>query len=620
MAFPVAFAVMILSLVACMTPILHAQVLSPDALADRLHREHPRLLARGEDFDRLLAALATDAILQRWRDALVSRGERVIGEPVSEYEIPDGKRLLATSRRVVERVMLLGMLHRLDGDARWSERAWRELEAAAAFPDWNPSHFLDTAEMTYAFALGYDWMHDAWSDEQRAVLRRAIVEKGLTPALACYRGEESYGWWTRSTHNWNQVCNGGVLVGALAVADEEPELAAEVIGHAVRLLPAAMTHFAPDGGWNEGPAYWHYAIRYNVPAIAALVSALGDDFGLASVEGFADAGWFPIFITGPTGRTFNFADGGDGTLVVPEMLWLAKRFDQPAFARYQLGLHGLEASLAPRLSRPPRVAPFDLLWYDAALAQAPQPEPPLVKHFRGLDAVTLRSAWGDADAWFVGVKAGRNGVNHGHLDAGSFVLDWAGERWVVDLGSDNYNLPHYFGKDRWTYYRHRAEGHNTLVINPDAEPDQDTRATTRVLGVEERDAGGEARLDLTAAYARHATRVRRDVRLGGAGVELVDDVTLHEPGAVWWFVHTRSEVVLSDDGRAATLRQGGRTLRVRLESPNDAAFALMPARPLPSSPDPAGQDANEGVRKLAIELRSVGEARIAVRFEPGDAE
>ena len=28
---------------------------------------------------------------------------------------------------------------------------------AARFEDWNPSHFLDVAEMTFALAIGYDW-------------------------------------------------------------------------------------------------------------------------------------------------------------------------------------------------------------------------------------------------------------------------------------------------------------------------------------------------------------------------------------------------------------------------------------------------------------------------------
>ena len=28
------------------------------------------------------------------------------------------------------------------------------------FEDWNPSHFLDVAEMTAGLAIGYDWLYD----------------------------------------------------------------------------------------------------------------------------------------------------------------------------------------------------------------------------------------------------------------------------------------------------------------------------------------------------------------------------------------------------------------------------------------------------------------------------
>ena len=48
----------------------------------------------------------------------------------------------------------------------------KELRAAAAFPDWNPSHFLDTAEMTHAFAIGYDWLYEGLGPEARGVQRR----------------------------------------------------------------------------------------------------------------------------------------------------------------------------------------------------------------------------------------------------------------------------------------------------------------------------------------------------------------------------------------------------------------------------------------------------------------
>lgn len=84
------------------------------------------------------------------------------------------------------RVYSLGLVYQVTGEEKYAARAWSELEAAAAFTDWNPDHFLDTAEMTHAFAIGYDWLYDYLTEEQRQLLRRAILELGLHPALETY--------------------------------------------------------------------------------------------------------------------------------------------------------------------------------------------------------------------------------------------------------------------------------------------------------------------------------------------------------------------------------------------------------------------------------------------------
>jgi hypothetical protein len=195
------------------------------------------------------------------------------------------------------------MVYRLDGNNRWVERAWQELEAAANFPDWNPRHFLDTAEMTHGFAIGYDWFFDAWTPEQRKTIRNAMIEKGLKPALNVYHGNpKPSSPWNKVRHNWNQVCNGGIGIGALAIADEEPALAGELLNAGLNSIQLAMAEFAPDGAWAEGPGYWNYATTYNVALLAALESALGTDYGLSTIPGFADCGLFPIYATGPSAK------------------------------------------------------------------------------------------------------------------------------------------------------------------------------------------------------------------------------------------------------------------------------------------------------------------------------
>jgi hypothetical protein len=575
----------------------------PEEILQRLRLEHPRLLASAHDFTALGQQSGASPDRGRWLNRVRKRAERVLAEAPSRYEIPDGMRLLSTSRRVLDRVYTLALLYRLDGDERYAERAWQELRTAAAFVDWNPSHFLDTAEMTHAFAIGYDWLHDRWDEAQRAALRAAIIEKGLKPALECYRGTASFGKWVKAPHNWNQVCNGGIGMGALAIAEDEPELAGEILRAALQSLPLAMEQFAPDGAWAEGPGYWRYATYYNVVFLAALETALGTDFGLSRTPGFSETGFFPIYLTGPLGRTFNYADGSDSAIRAPQMFWLARRFQQPAYAVYQRRVG------APRA--------LDLLWFDPQGDTQDIDGAPLDRYFRGAEVVTFRSRWDDPDALFIGFKAGHNKVNHSHLDLGTFVLDALGSRWAVDLGADDYNLPGYWGKKRWTYYRMRAEGHNTLVLNPGADPDQDPAAVAPILRFRSDPEEALAIADLTPAYAHHAQRVWRGLQLRERRQVLVqDEIEAEKPVEVWWSMHTPATVRVSDDGQSATLTQGEARLWARLLSPAVGRFTVMVAEPLPTSPRPDGQARNEGVRKLAIRLDDATDVRLAVLLVP----
>ena len=591
-------AVMICSTVFAADPL----VPPADQILSTLRPGHPRVLVTADDFQRLRQQVKTDQTLRQWHAALREEATEILAAPPSQYEIPDGKRLLATSRQVMGRIYTLAMLYQLDGDRRYLDRAWTELNTAANFKDWNPSHFLDTAEMTHAFAIGYDWLYDAWSPQQRKTLRDAMVRHGLTPGLRSYRGEESYGRWTKARHNWNQVCNGGLAMGALAVADEEPALAAEILTSGLESLKLAMHEFAPDGAWAEGPGYWAYATRYTVPYLAALTSALGSDFGYSEYPGFAQTGDFAIYITSPTRHTFNFADGSDSPLKAPHMFWLARRFKNPYYAAFALKHAEPDAR--------------DLLWYTPPPAELD--ELFTEKYFRGAEVVTMRSEWNNPDAIFIGFKAGDNKVNHSHLDLGSFVLDAMGVRWAVDLGKENYNLPAFFGDKRWTYFRNRAESHNTLLINPANGADQDPRAETEIVTFEERPCCAWTIADLTAAYAEHARSVKRGVGLMEDREQVViqDEISLKEPGEVYWLMHTAADIRISPDGRTAELSHDGQRLIARLREPGSARFTVAPAGPLPSSPNPPNQTPNGYYQRLTVHLKNVQDVRLVVNLTP----
>jgi len=575
-----------------------------DAILATLRPGHPRLLLLPEDVERIRQAIERDATARSYHAAVRTSGERLLTQPVSE-RVLKGPRLLDVSRAVLERVYTLALLFRLDGDRRWAERAAAEMRAAAAFVDWNPSHFLDVAEMSHALAIGYDWLHDALPDDARAAIRGALVEKGLRAGEAAYKQKA---WWAQDRFNWNNVCNGGLLAAALCLADETPDLARFVAYRAVTGLPKALESYAPDGAWAEGPGYWGYATQYTVLAFAALQTALGTDFGLSTMRGLPETGLFRLHSVGPTRLFFNFADAGERAGDEPSLFWLARRYDSPLYA-----WGGRDAAGAAGSSATAR----DLIWHDARGSKDELAAVGADARYTGDHLVFMRSAWADPRAIYVAVKGGDNKANHSHLDLGTFVLDAFGQRWALDLGPDDYDLPGYFenvqspASRRWTYYRLRTEGHNTLTLDGQ---NQDPRAVAPIARFSSRPDAASAVVDLTAAYApAGARRVQRGVALldSRSRVLVQDEIDTAKASEIRWAMHTRAAVGIGEAGTIARLVLGGVSLEARLVEPAGARFLVEEVTvPPPQRPI-------TGTRRLIVRLPDKTAAtRIAVLLTP----
>jgi hypothetical protein len=571
-----------------------------------LKRVHPRIVADAAAFDRVRTLVSAEPHPKRWYQSIRREATELLGKPASRYEIPDGKRLLSVSRQVKERVQVLALVYRLEKDRRCLDRVWSEIEAASRFRDWNPSHFLDTAEMTYAFAVAYDWLYQDWTEAQRATMRQAIVQLGLRPGMKVYGSAK--GWHTNE-NNWNQVCNGGLGAGALAIAEEEPELAASILENAIRSLPLAMKHYAPDGAGTEGATYWDYGARFNILLLSSLEAALGSDFGLSRIPGFADSGLYQIHMAGAGRMAFDFADCGLRRLSAPAHFWMARRFNRPEYSWYRY---------SELTDRERNGSVLDLLWYDPSGKDYDSARLPLDKYFREAECVAMRGSWKDPDAMAVAIQGGRNNnlSGHRHLDLGSFILDANGERWFMDSGVDHETyLTHRNHIPRPDFYRIRAEGHNTLVINPDRGPDQSMTATARVISFESRQDRARSVLDLSEAYAGKARKVVRTCTLlDRRRFNVTDRVEADAPVDVWWFAHTGAGVALDASRRRATLTRNGKRFVAELAGPSGAAFEVRDATPLPSSPDPKPQAGNKGRRKLAVRLPGARSVELSVSF------
>ncbi len=568
-----------------------------------LRKEHPRLMLTDQRLAELKVRHAQDPLLQRYVKDVLAEADRLLDAAVLRHEKPDGIRLLFVSRACLHRVSTLGLAFRWTGDRRYLDAALRDLRAVCAFPDWNPIHFLDTAEMATAVGIGYDWLYNALDEETRAGIREALLRLGLEPGRLAYT-EGRYGF-PKVDNNWNQVCNFGLTVGALAVADTDPEVAATIVSGAVASLPRAMRHYAPHGAWMEGPAYWGYATIYSCYGIAALDTALGSDQGTSHFPGFSESGFFPLYGTGPTGSYLCYADAHLLARREPQacLFFLAGKFGHAEFAD---GEHDL--------LRDRKAGAFHVVWYQPHTDKVWRRD--LDRYFAGpVQVALLRSAWEDANALWVGAKAGFNQVAHGHLDLGNFEMDALGVRWALDLGADNYNLPGYWdgrvdGK-RWSYYRLNSLSHNVCTLDGKS---QSVTGKARLTRWHTGPDAGTAVIDLTSAYPE-ATRAARGIRLlRREGAVLVqDEFALPEAHDLTWGMTTAAEIRIEDDG-SAILQQAGKSLHVRVLAPAGARFEAASAER--GKPDAE----NRGIRRLLLPLKGArGDQRIAVLLAPAGA-
>lgn len=599
-------------LLLAVVPNSPAAITTTDILSG-LRPEHPRLLITSNDLATIRTAASTNsetaAILRRTEQA----ARTALSKPLLTYD-KKGKRLLSVSREALRRIVLWSFAYRVTGDKSFAGRAEREMLNLAAFTDWNPSHFLDTAEMTAALAIGYDWLFDALSVSNRAVLRTAIVTKGLDPALD---PKAKWNGWQRTENNWNQVCFGGLTLGALAVAETEPARAREILTRARTNNPAGLRPYAPDGIYPEGPSYWNYGTTYQVVMLSALETALGTDWNLAASPGFLASAAAIVEQTGPSGRPFNFADGGEAVAFRTALFWFAQKLKRPDLVHFQHLL--LRDRLADDHHALPEEQMLPLLakWTTTLPTPIPPPDLPLAWRGDGPNPIGIfRSSWTDSNALFLAFKGGSAGVNHGHMDAGAFVLDADGVRWACDLGAQDYYSIESKGwslfrrtqdSDRWRVYRLNNFSHSTLTLGGQlhqmAGDARITRFTTN-----------EAEVDLSAIFSGQAKRVTRRFTVGpDRSVLIQDEITGAKTGLpVRWQMVTRAQV--RPAGRRVELRQEGRTLHASLQQPADATFSVSDAQP----PDDGVNQKNPNTRILTVNttMPASGQLVLTVQLDP----
>ena len=608
---------------------------SGEKIISKIKSERPRILTDTENLDNVKKLIDSDSRFLRMKEMLLFRADDIcLKEPVKRKKI--GVRILESARSVATRIETLAIAYMVSNDTMYAERCYKEMENACKWKEdesgegnWNEYvHFLDSAELGCAMAIGFDSLYGFISDEQKKFIVDKTYENFLSRAIEIYGGNYNGAPWCKSASNWAFVCAGSVLCASLSFAgcgfDEYEYDYRFLLSQAIHSLEYPMAGFYPDGIWVEGSDYWDYATLYLCKgALAPLLFSCGETFSLSSATGLEKTLSSLDMIQSGAGGGFNYADSSTDKQAGAQGYLLARFSGNKSLADAWYERRNSIITVTDK----GWASGLELLWYAPSGVESSF-NCGNDAYFRGSGIGVMKSGNKTSDT-YVGIKGGEcNHLYHAHMDLGSFIFSDEGKRFAIDLGADNYDIEGgcwgYYG---YTLYRKRPEGHNCIVINPRKDIAEkyyggqlvDTYATLCENGFKSSFSSAYMKVDLSAPYALDTSEYIRGFYLGDDRNSLTvqDEFTLIEDNSeIYWFMHTKATIDIDDDKKGAKLTLGDKTLYVRaLCSVDNWYFEKRDAAPFEGiSPERPEQNTNEGISKLTLVAHGSGKITISVKM------
>ena len=560
--------------------------------------EHPRLLLiKGAEKD-LLKNINKDVYWREMHSSVLAEADIMLDLAYNERKLI-GKRLLDVCRDNLRRVFFLSYAYRMTNDQKYSDRAEAEMLHIAAFQDWNPQHFLDVAEMTLAMSIGYDWNYERLSAKSRKIISESITEKGLKPSM-----DNSHNYWLREINNWNQVCNTGISMGALAVYEENPGLSVELLNRAILSLPNAMKEYGPDGAYPEGVGYWGYGTSFNAIFLDAMDKIYHSDFGLTKAPGFMGTGLFLQHMITPAMNPFSYSDAGQKCSFESTVFWFYSKTKDPTLLYNQKRFY--ESDVNKKYLRE-RLFPVALLWgagSGASLSKVSEPSDLMWVTQSRIPVAAMRSSWSNENVIYLGFKGGSASSGHAHMDAGSFFFEADGVRWGLDLGMQKYEIVEKEGVDlwnfkqnstRWDVYRYNNFVHNTLTLN---DQKQLVNGSADIATFSKDPQLMYVTSNLTSVYGNDVKQAQRAVALVDKSYVLIEDkiTTLDHSVKLRWNMTTEATKMEIISGNMILLRMGSKKLFMKVEGVSE----LIPYFKV-ATPTKAYESPNPGISIMGFE-------------------
>ena len=352
-------------------------------------------------------------------------------------------------------------------------------------------------------------------------------------------------WWGGATgsktNNWCPWIVSNVLFTA-AILEKDNYTRERVVTKSISYLDNFLECYEPDGGCDEGPAYWGAAGASLFDCLELIEDLSGGSVSVYDSELIRNIGdyIYKVNITG--NRYVNFADCAPKTDPTTGLLI---RFGEKTGSQFLTAFGKKQAKYGDYFFSQSHMY-RSLKWLYTPFAKEENCPMPLWSVLPNLGVITAREFEDSEVGMFLAAKAGNNGEMHNHNDCGNFMVYYNGNPVIIDTGVGEYTKQT-FSSDRYKLWFMQSGYHNLPSFDGiDQKDGVRFAATDKQFSEEERSISSE----LKYAYPAEAgieSYVRR-IALTGGIVTVDESITLAEVKEIDFHLMLAKKPAILKDG------------------------------------------------------------------------
>lgn len=379
--------------------------------------------------------------------------------------------------------------------------------------DWKYTIDLFAAETAQSLSCIYHYLDKILSEECTDIIKENVWKRIIKPYV-----ESEYGYhrWENWDNNWISVCASSIGSAVLYLPDDKG-VRDKILDRVKLCLDKYIGGFSKDGVCLEGMSYFTYGMEYFFGFARQLYEYTDGKKNLYYDKRLENIVLFQQNCFLPGGNTISFSDG-------------------LANDRFRLGLSCFLKSKFKGFEIPPIdfAMKFDTdgcyrfmanlqddLWVSEFLEDKKNEEHIKKDEYKFILYKEAQWAvWNSGDTGLA-LKGGNNNEPHNHNDIGSFILSYAGEIFLTDLGCGEYTKDYFKDDTRYKIFNNRSISHNVPLINGE---EQKAGEEYKCLSFESTKTG-QIRMSYASAYGLKNIGLDRNIELySNENIITIEDV------------------------------------------------------------------------------------------------